>query len=583
MSSDRLIPSDSTPSVVTSIIRIDGDDIPETHQVLSIVIERDLNRIPFAKIHLKDGDPAIEDFPLSNDALYEPGKEIEIFVGYEAQEELLFKGVVVKHGLKIRQDGTSLLLLDCRDKAYKTTLMPKNRYFTEVSDAEAIEEILSEYDVNIESSSSDITHQEIVQFESTDWDFITTRAKSIGQICLLSDGSFKMMVPDFEQEPILTLTYGATILEFDAEIDSRKQFGKVSANSWNYTTQELLDVEASEPTIPETGNLTSGTLADVGGSLTLNLKHNGHVVEDELQAWADSELLRMRMSKIRGRIKFQGYSSIKPAQLVLLAGVGERFNGEVFVSSVRHEIHGGTWHTDVQFGLHEEWISPTNHKVPKFAQGLVSGVPGLQIGIVSQLQDDPDGENRILVKVPTIGKEEEGIWSRVAMSDAGDGRGVFFLPDIGDEVVIGFLQGDPRDPIVLGMLNSSAKPAPIEVSDDNFIKGVVTNSELKLLFDDEKNILQLETPAGKKILLDEDQGAIQLEDENNNKIILDSNGVTVESSGDLILKAGTAVKVESGSDIEMSAGASFKATGSAGAEVTTSAIAKLEGSLVQIN
>ncbi|MEL6625193.1 MAG: phage baseplate assembly protein V, partial [Bacteroidota bacterium] len=165
----------------------------------------------------------------------------------------------------------------------------------------------------------------------------------------------------------------------------------------------------------------------------------------------------------------------------------------------------------------------------------------------------------------------------------GAGRGTFFLPEIEDEVIIGFINGDPRDPVVLGMLHSSNKPAPLEASNDNHEKGIVTRSDMKLLFNDETKTLQMETPAGKKVLLDEDQGVIQLEDENGNKIVMDSSGIVIESASDLVLKAGANLQAEGSANLELKAGASFKAEGSAGAEVTTSAVAVLKGSLVQIN
>ena len=90
---------------------------------------------------------------------------------------------------------------------------------------------------------------------------------------------------------------------------------------------------------------------------------------------------------------------------------------------------------------------------------------------------------------------EEGVWARLATLDAGDGRGTFFRPEIDDEVVVGFLDGDPRFPVVLGQCHSSAKPAPEPAKDDNHVKGYVSRSKLKLTFDDDKKVVVLETPA----------------------------------------------------------------------------------------
>ena len=115
----------------------------------------------------------------------------------------------------------------------------------------------------------------------------------------------------------------------------------------------------------------------------------------------------------------------------------------------------------------------------------------------------PNGENRILVRLPIIDNAAPGIWARVATLDAGENRGSFFLPELDDEVIVGFLNDDPRDAVVLGMLNSSAKPAPITAQDANHEKGFVTRSGMRVHFNDDTKTITIDTPAGNSIKLDE--------------------------------------------------------------------------------
>jgi uncharacterized protein involved in type VI secretion and phage assembly len=181
-----------------------------------------------------------------------------------------------------------------------------------------------------------------------------------------------------------------------------------------------------------------------------------------------------------------------------------------------------------------------------------------------------------------VSNDEEGIWARFAAPDAGNERGIYFRPEIEDEVIVAFINEDPRDPVILGMLHSSSKPSPIEEKDDNHEKGIITRDKLKLLFDDDKKTISIETPNGNKILLTDDEGAILLEDENGNKISMNADGITIESSADLILKASGDISLE-GTNIEIKATAEFKAEGSAGAEVSSGGMTAISGSLVQIN
>jgi Rhs element Vgr protein len=381
---------------------------------------------------------------------------------------------------------------------------------------------------------------------------------------------------------VLTLIYGSTIIEFEAEMDARNQLSGIKSKSWDYSTQEIIEEEAESPSIVEAGNISSSDLADVIGISEFNQIHTGKVDDQELKAWSDAKALKTSLSKIRGRVRCQGYGNLKPGEMIELKGIGNRFNGKVFVNGIRNQINLKNWETDIQFGLNPEWFSGTKDIIDTNAAGLLPAINGLQIGIVTQLESDPDGEDRILVKMPAINPDDDGTWARISTLDAGENRGSFFRPEIGDEVILGFLNDDPRDAVVLGMLNSSAKPAPLTASDSNPEKGFVTRSELKLIFDDEKKIIHFETPNGNKATLSDDEGSIILEDENGNKITMNSDGISLESAKDIVIKATGDVKVD-GVNVELKASAQLKAEGSAGAEVSSSATATLKGSLVQIN
>ena len=91
---------------------------------------------------------------------------------------------------------------------------------------------------------------------------------------------------------------------------------------------------------------------------------------------------------------------------------------------------------------------------------LLAPVAGLQAGVVTD-NEDPAGEFRVRVRLPLVNDGDDGVWARVASLDAGAERGFFFRPEIGDEVLLGFLDDDPRQPVLLGMLHSSALAAPL--------------------------------------------------------------------------------------------------------------------------
>ena len=570
---EQIIPTTASPSVCTFTVLSEGNAVSGEYQILSIVVHNEVNRIPTATLLIRDGNAGSQEFACSDTDLFIPGKKIEIKAGYQATEDTIFKGVVVSHSLKVRQQA-SILTVVCKDEAFKMTIGQNSRYFRDQTDSDVLDDIIGQNGLQSDVEATTLQQPEMVQFECSDWDFVLTRAEVLGKICTTDDGKITIKAPDATQTPALTLQYGATLLEFDAELDARTQFKSVKSQGWQASEQSLLENEDSTSTFPDAGNISPDDLAAVHGTDPLTQTHTGNLPEGELQEWTKARLLRSRLAKVRGRGRFQGYAPIKPGQTVKLQGVGARFEGVVFVSAIRHEIAEGNWTTDAQFGLDPAWFAQRYEVSHSPAAALIPAISGLHIGVVTQLENDPAGEHRIMVRLPVISPDDEGIWARIATLDAGNNRGSFFRPEIDDEVIVGFLNNDPRHPVVLGACNSSAKPAPLEAKDDNHEKGFVTRSGMKWLFNDEHKNILLETPDGNKITISGEDKAIAMEDQNGNKITMDSDGITLESAKDIVLKATGDIKAE-GVNITISANAS--------SELSASGSTTIKGGMVKIN
>nr|WP_156302500.1 phage baseplate assembly protein V [Methylogaea oryzae] len=137
--------------------------------------------------------------------------------------------------------------------------------------------------------------------------------------------------------------------------------------------------------------------------------------------------------------------------------------------------------------------------------------------------------------------------------DAGKDRGYCFRPEVGDEVVIGFINQDPRQPIVLGALFGSVNKPPQrfgEPKDANTGRGIASKKGSLFGFDDEKVRIYLETPAGNKITLDDDAKSIVLADQHGNTVTLDQNGISLKSAKDLKLEASGNVTI-SGAKVDV--------------------------------
>jgi Rhs element Vgr protein len=586
---DILIPNNSKHDVATYKIVVDNTEVDPSYQVMSLSIHKELNRVSTASLVFRDGDAALQTFPLSNKTDFVPGKKIEISIGRDGLNKSAFKGIIIKHAVKVKANGNTELHVECMDVAVKMTIGRKSKYFQNVKDSDVFDDLLSTYGIRSDPETTTLKHQELVQHNVTDWDFMLLRAEANGMLVNVDDGSIKIAKPAIGNE-VLQVNYGSSILEFEAEMDARFQYKSVNAESWDYSNQQLFTADTSSSSFAEQGNITSEDLAQAISPDKFDMHHSGHLLEQELKDWTESIMLRSRLAKIRGRARFTGFSGIKPADTLKLSGVGDRFNGKAFVTAVRQEIGDGTWETQVQFGLDpKRYVFLHNDINEAPSAGLVGAIRGLQIGIVVQLESDPDGQDRILVRVPVIDSAAQGIWTRIASLDAGNERGAFFMPEIGDEVIVGFINDDPRHPVVLGMLHSSNKPAPISPADNNNEKGFTTRSKMHLSFNDDTKTIVIDTPAGNSITIDEKSMKIEIKDQNENKITMEQTGITMESPLNIDVKAGAVLTLSGGTSLSISAPSlSVKADASvsiegAVAKVTSSGITEISGSLVKIN
>jgi Rhs element Vgr protein len=582
MPNERTIPSQGAKSVATFTILSGGNAVSKEYHVLSITVNKEVNRIASATIIMLDGEAPEQSFLVSNKPDFEPGREIEIKAGFSSQEETIFKGIVIRHGIKVRKNN-SVLVVDCKDKAVKMTGACKSASYKDVKDSDVMEDLIGRYELDKDVKPTTYTHKQLVQYNSTDWDFMLCRADANGMLCFTDDNKVSVSKPEFSGDAALTVEFGATVLDLDAEIDARFQYKSIKGSTWNYTSQELSDsAEAEEAQLPEAGNLDKDTLAGVLNEDNFTLFNSAKMEDPEMQDWVNAMMMKHQLAKIRGRVRTDGTPDVKPGKLIQLNGAGERFEGKLYVTGVRHEVEGGSWQTVFQFGINPEWFAETYSVRQPLAGALLPAIEGLQIGVVTQLESDPDGEDRILVRIPVIDKSDDGTWCRICTLDAGKERGSFFRPEIGDEVVVGFINNDPRHGMVLGMCNSSDKPAPITASDDNHEKGFQTRSKMKMIFNDDKVSFSLETPGGNQFLITEDEKKIYMEDQNGNKITMNEDGITMQSVKDIIFKASNDIKAE-GVNVNIKGSGQTKVEGSGGAELSSGGSTALKGSMVQIN
>jgi len=199
----------------------------------------------------------------------------------------------------------------------------------------------------------------------------------------------------------------------------------------------------------------------------------------------------------------------------------------------------------------------------------VGKIVGVVAGIVSNNQD-PDGLARVKIKFPWLSDDNETDWVRIATLMAGAERGSFFLPEVGDEVLVAFEHGDINHPYVIGCLWNGVDAPPETNSDGkNNIRKIRSRSGHEIIFNDDDTTrqekIEIHTNAGHKIVLDDAAGQEKIEiidKTGSNKMTIDSvqNAINIESALQLKIKA-QIVEIEAGGMMTIKAGATLTIQG----------------------
>src|SRR5574337_473507 len=194
---------------------------------------------------------------------------------------------------------------------------------------------------------------------------------------------------------------------------------------------------------------------------------------------------------------------------------------------------------------------------------------GVAAGIVTNNQD-PDGFGRVKIRFPWLSDDNETDWVRIATLMAGGERGSFFLPEVGDEVLVAFEHGDINHPYVIGALWNGAAGPPESNSDGrNNIRKIKSRSGHEIIFNDDaatrQEKIEIHTNAGHKIVLNDAAGQEKIEivdKTGSNKITIDSvqNSINVESAIQLKIKS-QMIEIEAGGMMTLKAGATLTIQG----------------------
>ncbi len=581
-------------------IKLDGADMSDDYGIQSINVTHSVNKISIAEVVLR-GEAEIDSgtIAITDGDDFSPGVKIQILAGYnDVAVKSIFTGYIVKHAVELSAESFYTFKVICKHEAVKMTYNAVERYFSAKTDDAIIKEILGKYSISCTVDSASESYESMYQKMGTDWDFILSRADFNGFIICLDGDDLSIKKPAISSSPVLELEAGVSMISFEGELNAEGQPTGIEASAWDTATVALIKSTAAEPTVNSQGNITPQTLSTKLSQEQLKVISTVPMTSSDLQGWANSILLRKRLSAFKGKVKFIGNATIKTGNLVTIAGVGKKLNGDAFVSSVIHNIDTSNWNTTVVFGLDDRFIHEKENFSYAPATGQLPAMQGIHLATVKKIDADPAGFSRIQVTLPSNAETEAGIWARMTSYYSTGDAGNFFIPEVGDEVAVGFLDNDPRYPVILGSLYNGNNKPPYTVESTNKIKAIVTKSKMKIEFDEDKKIITLVTPGANTIIISDDGKSIELKDQNSNSVKLSSDGITLDSAKDVSISAKGNITLDAvgkvsvsakqdtaiaGMNVTATAQVGFTAKGNATAEVSASGQTTVKGGIVMIN
>lgn len=549
----------SSPNVriVDIKVFINDEVIDRTVQITEVAVFKSVNKIGKADVYLMDGDVATGTFPLMESNKFVPGAPIKIEIGYGTGEEneIAFQGIIAQVDVNTSNLGAPLLIVRCVCQAFLLTFNNQYCLYENKKDSELFGDIIDRYQ-ELKAGVIDSTayvHPSIVQFGKNDWDFLLSRARRIGHIVYSEGGELHVKKPE-SQTKAIRVTFGKDIIRQQLSFTARSIFPGVAVNSWNAADQELRTENEYEISIPQPGdgNVNTPEVASRFTNQPQTIVSHADLDTQVISDWASAQFLNYELNKIHGYIVVPGSNAPRVDSVVEIERMGNYFSGDAFISGVEHHVKEGKWTTKIIVGLKQQ-NDQNGFPYDGAAETDINTLVGLQVGRVKQIHNDPAGNARILVQIPGMDGEGEGVWARVLQRYASDGAGAVVFPELDNEVVMGFLSGDPHAPIVLGSLFSQTNAPPLELKEGNPVKGFFSREKLTCTFDEEKKEIRVSTPGGNKLIISDDLKGIRLEDQNGNNLTLNDKGITMECKSDLNIKTSGKVLVESTGNLGLTA------------------------------
>ncbi|MGL4596812.1 MAG: VgrG-related protein, partial [Bacteroidia bacterium] len=439
---------DQTQHITNFIITHKGKPIDhKLHgQINSVVVENSLTLHDVATIEFLDSK-----IDLIDNENFKVGDPFEVSVafGKNGKETTIFKGEVVECEPEYKLPLISLKVR-AFDEAHRLARGKQIRDFQNVTDSDIAKKIAGEAGLDpkgIEGTS--ITYPYVFQDNQSNLEFLKQRAALIGFMTYVRDGILYFHKLK-ESKQVQSIEWGSDgLTELYSNVSSVQQPTEFEVRGWDPKQKKAVVAKinagkghpdaavADRSGAAQKGATRIGKAKQLLSTTVRSESEAKQIVQGEADRWAGAHMQAEGVSS--------GNPAISAGTSVQFTNLGDKFKGKYIVTSAKHQFDSKKQYTTYfDVAAHTETTLAGLFGAPASEPRV-----GFSIGIVTN-NNDPEGWGRVKVKYPALSEEKESDWARVVSVGAGIERGIEFIPEINDEVLVGFEQGDIHCPYVLG-------------------------------------------------------------------------------------------------------------------------------------
>lgn len=530
------------------VLQVNGGELPA--DVLAaldeVVVEDDLAQP--AMFTLRFNDPA---HALLDGGLLGLGAEVKIAAaaGADGTPRTILAGEITALEPSFEQRGKTLTVRGY-DRSHRLHRGRATRTFVRQSDADIVGQIARAQGLKPEVEGGGGQLDYLIQHNQTDMQFLAGRAARLGYRVAVEEKTLRFRRPERAAPVAPALSWGSTLLTFRARLSAVAQPNEVQVRGWDPKAKRAIVGKASRPA--PLASLTAETDGGKAAATAFGAQAQLTVTDRLVRSQAEADSLAQAVLDERcgdflaAEGSCVGEPALRAGCKVELQGIGKALSGSYIVTATRHTYSPQAGYQTTFFVNGRRAGGLLAALAPEPTQPAFAGVV---VGIVTNV-NDPDTQGRVKLRFPWLDDKHESDWARVASAGGGPRRGLCVTPEIDDEVLVAFEQGDPNRPFVLGGLWNGKDAPPIRdavKSGKVERRGFTTRAGHSVSFSDEagKGAITIKTAGGQTIVL---------EDQPPGKLTISCGGdVQVSGAGGALSIAASGVELSSKGRLTISA------------------------------